>query len=380
MRLLILSERHPRRFGSMEEFEAVLSEKIHRQGGCCYLGYLGEPDARTRAELKNSHAVIVPELFHGKRAGLRDIMALLRFIRVNRIDLVHIHFYSLTNTYLLGCYFSGAKIVFTEHTSGDAPVRGRLASLLSKIRHYPLLRRISRYFAITDFVNRRLGVSHHVPATQRKTIYNGVSRLRFVPRDKSAARAQLTLPISNPVFATVAALIPEKGLRFLVEAVAILKRDFALDPILLIAGEGPERGSLESLCRDLGIADQVRFLGSRSDVETVIAAADITVVPSVWHEGFGLIIAESMAAGRPVVASSIGGIPELIVDGETGFLTAPGDARDIAVKVACLLRDEALAARLAENALERSGKLFDLDHNVEKYLADYRDVLADENA
>ena len=374
-RILLLAELKANKLGSMEEFKILLADELGRRGCVCYIGLVSKPDPYVEKMLNDAGAEVV-DVFGGRYGGslsgeLSRIAALYRFIRDNGIDLVHINFYCLTDPCLLGVYLSGAKIVYTEHSSGSAPVRRPIKRILSTLVHSLLSRRISRYIAVSDFVREKLQVSHHVGHDKSVTIYNGVNLDRFVPTDRSAARKAAGVPDGAKVVTTVAMLIPEKGIHHLIEAAAVLVHEFGVEELcILVVGEGYYREALEKLAAGLGVASNVRFFGRRSDVDMLIAASDIVAAPSVWAEAFGLIIAEAMASGRPVIASRIGGIPEIIEDRVTGLLVEPGDSRGLAAGINELFNDNAFADRLAGNALEKTRRMFD----SRKQATDYADL------
>lgn len=382
-RILVLSELDANKLGSMEEFNIFLAMELSRRGHICYLGFTKEPAPEIRALFEEAGALIAKELYlhNGERRipgdnGFPHKLALYRFIRQNSIDLIHINFYCLTDPYLMGAYLSGARIVFTEHASGETPERGRVRNALSRAVHYFLTKRISRYIGVSDFVSNRLTVSHHVNSAKVATIYNGVNNKRFQPADRSRAREVVGLPADAKIILAVAMLIPEKGIHCLIEATALLINAYGIENLsVLVVGEGACRNELVRLCKNHGIFDRFRFLGRRSDVESLIAASDVVVVPSVWQEAFGLIVAEAMAVGRPVVASNVGGIPELIKDGLTGILAEPGDSHGIAKGIARILNEPQLAERLSFNALSKCCEQFNLSDKVLEYVNLYESIL-----
>ena len=382
-RILVLADLEANKLGSMEEFAMFLSRELAARGDICFLGFIAEPVPSVRRMLEDSGARIadIPRYGNGtlpwqNGSVLLRALALHRFIRKERIDLVHINFYSLTDPYLLGVYCSEARIVFTEHTSGAVPCREGGKKFLSRAVHGVLTRRIARYVAVSDFVRERLKVSHHAEGRKVITIYNGVNLERFGVRDRLLARQQTNLPVDGKIILAVAMLIPEKGLHCLVEAVALLKRKHVGGKLtLVIVGEGACRSELEMMAHELGVADSVSFLGRRSDVDELVAAADQVAVPSIWQEAFGFIIAEAMAAGRPVVASRVGGIPELIEHRETGLLAEPGNVRELADRIGELISDDELGEGLAANAQERARREFNLEHQTARYVDLYYEVL-----
>jgi glycosyltransferase involved in cell wall biosynthesis len=131
---------------------------------------------------------------------------------------------------------------------------------------------------------------------------------------------------------------PKKGLRILLEAIAQLERGGSQASCqLVIVGEGPAEQDLRSLCQSLGIASRVVFVGVRRDIPRLLPLFDVFVLPSLY-EGFGIAILEAMAAARPVVATTVGGIPEFVRQGETGILVEPGDAASLAEAISSLLQ------------------------------------------
>jgi glycosyltransferase involved in cell wall biosynthesis len=149
---------------------------------------------------------------------------------------------------------------------------------------------------------------------------------------------------------TLARLDPQKGLPYLLRAAAMLP-----DVSFIVAGEGADRPSLERDARDLGVSDRVAFVGFRTDTRALLARADVVVLPSL-NEGLPLAVLEAMAAARPVVATAVGGTPEIVHDRETGLLVPPADPEALARAIGELLADPPLAHRLAEagRALVRS--------------------------
>ena len=142
---------------------------------------------------------------------------------------------------------------------------------------------------------------------------------------------------------------------------------------LLLIGDGPERRNMESLCRQLGLCDEVRFLGKQDAVEELLAVSDLFLMPSA-SESFGLAALEAMACEVPIISSNVGGLPEVNIHGETGFLADVGDVNTMAQYAIQILRDTETLARFRENALARA-KLFDIELVVPQYESYYEEVL-----
>ncbi len=142
---------------------------------------------------------------------------------------------------------------------------------------------------------------------------------------------------------------------------------------LLLVGDGPDRVPAERMARQLGVYENVRFLGKQEPVEEILSIADLFLMPS-GSETFGLAALEAMACEVPVVASDIGGLPELIVEGETGFLCPLGDIETMTERARRILTDEAFHARMARAARDRARDVFDVDHIIPRYEAYYEQV------
>lgn len=173
-------------------------------------------------------------------------------------------------------------------------------------------------------------------------IYNGVELQRYDHQEPCCTlHDEYGIPADGEIVGVVARLAPEKGHRTLLEAwPAVLEA--VPGAWLLVVGEGSECESLKTQARVLGVAGRVVFTGRREDVPAVTAALDVAVLPS-YREAQGLSVLEAMALGRPVVASAVGGIPEMIDDGVTGLLVPPGDPDALAAAIVRLLRDHPYA-------------------------------------
>jgi len=169
---------------------------------------------------------------------------------------------------------------------------------------------------------------------------------------------------SGLICAVVASLSPQKGHKYLLRAIHQLK-EYGVRVKLWIIGGGPLKGKLENLVQELNISDQVEFLGIRNDVGHLLNEADIFILPSI-REGMSLAIAEAMAHGKAIIASKVGGIPELIKDGQTGLLVESANAEKMAEKVSCLINDCELRRNLGRQASLAYARRFTLDAMIGK--------------
>jgi glycosyltransferase involved in cell wall biosynthesis len=187
-------------------------------------------------------------------------------------------------------------------------------------------------------------------------------------------RAELGIPAAAPVVGAVGVLRPEKAIEVLLEAVALLAPEL---PGLraLVVGNGPERERLESLAAELGVSEQVVFTGVRTDVPDILRALDVAVCCSDY-EGSPISVLEYMEAAKPIVATRVGGVPDLIDDGVHGVLVEPRDPSALAAAVAGVFRDRAAAEEMGARARERRRAEFELDVMIERLEGLYEDLYA----
>lgn len=209
-----------------------------------------------------------------------------------------------------------------------------------------LSRRVDRYLAVSRGIADELVDGLGWPRRQIDVVYNAVDPARVGVEAPPGLRAELGGG-DRPLVLIPARLDAQKGHRVLFEAIPQVP-----EATFLLAGEGPEREALGALAAQLGIAERVRFLGRREDVPQLLAAADVFVLPSLY-EGSSLAVLEAMAAGTPIVSSAIGGTDELIEDGRSGLLVAPGDVAGLAAALRRVLDDSGLREGLAARARER---------------------------
>jgi len=199
-----------------------------------------------------------------------------------------------------------------------------------------------------------------------------VAEFRLNPEDAGHLRRELGLEGAGPVVGAVGRLSPEKGHRYLIDACAALLTRLPKLHLVLV-GDGPARAALESEAARLPFG-RCLFLGSRPDAARLLALMDVVCLPSLY-EGLPLALLEAMAAGKPVVASAVGGVPGVVSDGEHGLLVPPADPRALAEAIARLAEHPALAAALGAQAQARVLANYDVDRMNARYRALYAELL-----
>ncbi len=193
----------------------------------------------------------------------------------------------------------------------------------------------------------------HLAPERTRTVYDGIEPGDLAPtRPREATRASLGLSVDGLAIGVVARLDDvHKGQSILLRAAPAILAD-APGAIFVLVGDGADRTALENLAKRIGVAERVRFPGTRTDLGDVLASLDLLAIPSLQFESVPKILVEAMAAGRPIVASRVGDIPELLEDGRTGRLVPPGDPAALAHAIRNCLTDSAGAAALGVAARE----------------------------
>lgn len=302
------------------------------------------------------------------RGPAGPVVPLARVLRRTRPDIVHL-FGARANAWggLLGRSV-GARVV--SAIMGADPHPPWLKLLLNRSSGTLIDHWIANSEAGIGLVASQIGVSRD----RISLIRNGVDIRRFAPpMDKTQAKRALGLSGDEPVVIQVANLMPVKGHLRLMETIPELLETAGPLQFLLV-GEDYMGGAVQRRAAELGLNGRVRFTGRQQDVVPFLAAADVFVLPSL-HEGLPTSAMEAMAVGLPVVASRVGGIPELVVDAETGLLVDPDDPRSLAAALAGLLSGHSLASRFGSAGRKRIVEHFSLERMVRDQEECYREVL-----
>jgi glycosyltransferase involved in cell wall biosynthesis len=295
---------------------------------------------------------------------------LVSLLRRREITIVHTHVWPANVWLRVAARLAGVPVaVVTEHT---VPLWKRRPQLLvDRWLAGATGRIICVAEAVRDFYRTRVGIA----AEKLTRIHNGVMLEPFqeLP-DPSQQRTALGVDPRSRVLLAVGRLLPEKGHRYLLEALTRL-RERHPRTVLLVAGEGPLRGELERASRAAGLNGSVRFLGNREDIPCLLLAADVLVLPSL-REGLPLVVLEAMAAAKPVVVSDVGGTREAVVDGVTGLLVPPADPSALASALSVLLADPAKAQAMGREGRRRVEREFSAERMVREVERVYEEELA----
>jgi glycosyltransferase involved in cell wall biosynthesis len=306
-----------------------------------------------------------------RRTDLGAVSRLGRLLRRARFRFVHAHSFRAELAALLWARLirPAPMVVRTVHNTDDFYTRPPYATLARVSTA-----RLDRVIVISDAVGRHLRDNAGLPPERMTRIYYGID----LPRWESATNGARGLDETGrpPTIAVIARLAPQKGHRVLFDALPRIVQQVPDVQVRLIGHEELSTiAELRAYAESRGVAERIRFEGFQSNIAAVLSDADVKVLPSLW-EGFGLVLLEAMAVGKPVVASAVDAVPEVVVDGETGLLVPPGQAEPLASAVVRVLTDRDFADRLGRAGRERVRERFALDQMVSETDAVYRELCA----
>lgn len=326
--------------------------------------------------LKARIARLVPKPARTLLGFRRDSLRLAKSIRVPGIDIFHAQ-----NT---GCEeapvaarLAGARCVLgTFHVDSTYDLERKRSGLAHRATEWYSNRCLHMAIAVSEATKRDWVRRSGIPADRVTTIHNGIDPDHFRRTfSHEAARAALGLPQDAIIVGGLGRLDAAKGFSHLIEAAAMLSSDFP-NLVVAIAGNGPLREQLEAKAASLGISERVVFLGFQSNVNEVLDAFDVFALSSLC-EALPFALLEAMSHELPTVGTTVGGVTEVIVPNETGFLVPPSDAAALARSLRPLLEASELRQRMGKAARERVIKQFHEADMVRKTMDVYREMLHD---
>lgn len=325
----------------------LLTRELARRGHHVML--VCRPDAWIATQLRGAPVDIVESDLH--RWPPDEVRRLAAMTHARGIDVLHTH---MSRAHFFGVLLrwrSGVPCVATAHS-----------------RHIQLHWMCNdRVIAVSEATGRFHRTRNLVRRTRLDVVHNFVDYRRFAGPDQDACaelRKEFEVPPGSPLIGSIGDVIPDKGLIHLVRALPNIRRAVPAARLLVVGG-GPSayRVALEREATRLGVDAMIVWVGQRSDVADIMKALDVFVLPSL-EENFPLVVAEAMAAGLPVVATAVGGVPECVSAGETGLLVPPTDAAALADALIGLLGDAPLRRRLGEAARKRVQERFSAETQV----------------
>jgi N-acetyl-alpha-D-glucosaminyl L-malate synthase BshA len=290
-----------------------------------------------------------------------------------KLDIFHVH-YAIPHAV---CGFLAKSVLGTKSPKLVTTLHGTDITLVGIDKSFSSITKFSievsdGVTAVSNFLARET-TEKFKPSRKIEVIYNFVDTERFRPSTSSARKEEFA-PEGEKILAHFSNFRPVKRIPDVIKIFNLVQKE--IPARLLLIGDGPEASGALELVGQLGLSDKVTYLGSRSDVEDILPVADLFLIPTNT-ESFGLASLEALSCGVPVIGTNLGGLPEVVLDGECGYLEKLGEVEAMAGKALKLLRDEDLLNQFKESARRRAVDLFDAERMVPKYERFYERILAE---
>ena len=365
----------PIRIGGAEAYARELSVQLGELGWLSVLCFLKAPPEPVRRylDLPNVRIEVIEDSW---RTRWRAVTGVSRILRKYRPEILHLHFTGFIGPYpWLAKLCSVKQVFFTDHSSQPEGYVVRRAPMwkrsLARLVNLPL----TRVITVSEYGYRCAAGRDLVPTGRIEMVYNSadLSRASNSPLIAEDFRLKHSIPETRTLVTQVSWIIPEKGIADLLAAARLVIARNA-NVHFAFVGEGAYRERYTREATELGLDDHVTWTGQVDDPmgEGVYAAADIVCQASRWEEVFGYVIAEAMSCRKPLVATRVGGIPELVQDGRTGFLVDRGDVRALADRILELASDRELRKCMGRAGRHVAEAKFDLLRNVARVIESYR--------
>jgi len=283
------------------------------------------------------------------------------YLRKEKPDVIHTHNTQPFIDGTLGAILSGVKkIIHTDHAR-SFPDKKRYMFAEWFVSHFAY-----KVIGVSEHTSENLIKFEHINKSKVMTIPNGIDPKPYqIEIDKKAKKKELGISENNLVLGVAVRLSEQKGISYLLKAMPdILKTK--PDVSLVIAGDGPLKNDLRFLAENLGISNNVFFLGLRTDTAELLKLFDIYVMPSIW-EGLPMILLEAMAAECPIISTDVGGIPTAIENSQNGLLVKPADQEELKNAILYLLDNPEIRKTFSNNALQRFNSKFTARCMTEQY-------------
>ena len=364
----------PHRIGGTETFARELSVQLARHDWKSVLCFLSEPtdEVRRFLELPNISLEVYATSRDGNWQTGKNLATILRRYRP---DILHLHFTGFLNLLSWQARLQSVKkVFFTDHHSRPFGTTVSRAPLWKRGAARFINRPVDKVVCVSNYGYECMTSTDLLPNDRFEMIYNGVdlSRVTSGPERALDFRRRYGIPADRAIVTQVSWMIPEKGIADFLEAARLVIAQNRNVQFVLV-GDGANREQYMKEAAALGLNGNVTWTGMVDDPfgAGVFHAADVVCQFSRWEEVFGWMIAEAMAHGKPVIATRVGGIPELITDGSSGFLVDRGDTGMMSNRVLELLSDSNARLRMGQAGRETVHAKFDLQKNVAQLIGSY---------
>lgn len=364
----------PLRIGGTETFARELSIQLAVAGRQSVLCFLSKPTEQVERFLKLPN-ITIEVLPNSDAFSLAATQNLAEILKRYEPEILHLHFVGFLGVYPWLAHFrSVRKVYFTDHTSRPAGHQIKRAPFWKRLLARGINQQLTKVICVSEYGYRCITGLGLLPNDRFELIYNGVDLTRVHPDPilNIAFRRRYSIPTERAIVLQVSWIIPEKGIPELLQAARqVLSKTNKVQFVLV--GEGAYREQYMKAAQELGLGDHITWTGMVQDPfgEGVYDAADIVCQLSHWEEVFGWMIAEAMAYQKPIVATRVGGIPELVRDSVSGFLVEREDVRAAAEKIILLSEKPELRREMGLAGSQITNEKFALKQNVTQLLGLY---------
>lgn len=338
--------------GGMKRHLLSLLRFLDKEKYC--LGVVCSFEKDTIDYLKNQ-GIEVFELEIGDGFNVKEDLSIIKkirnIVREFKADIVHMHGFKASFVGRIACFNLPVKTIVTFHNfpgyNNMSEMKRRALLFLIKF----LNKRTDQFIAVSEALKKEMVASERIEEDRIEVIYNCIDETLYKMGELDL-RKEFNLPEDSFIVGSIARLIPSKGVQDLIEAAHLIKE---ADVFFFVAGDGPYRKSLEEKIKEKGIERRFFLLGFRDDIPSFLRNLDVFVLPS-HEEGFGISVIEAMNEGVPVVATAVGGIPEIIQEGVNGILVEKGNIESLSKAIKSLLKDAHLKETLSLKGKEAAKK------------------------
>ncbi len=361
----------PRYIGGSEIYLKELARQLDHYSWRSVVCFDQEPTPEVRQFLA-SHNTTIEVLQNASTPNVVSLKAFIRIVRHYRPDIMHLHLVGFLGLYpWLARLLSTRRVFFTDHGSRPENYVPARAPFWKRQVVRLINRPITKVISVSEYNRASMLTMGLLPAARFTRIYNAVDFSRIGKNGERGRefRRKHRIPEDRTLVLQVSWIIPAKGIGDLLEA-ARLVVDQNQKVHFVLVGEGEDRSSYTKQAEKMGLGDNITWTGLVDDPfrEGVYEAADIICQASRWQEAFGQVIAEAMACGKPVIATRVGGIPEVVQDGSTGFLIDKGDPRALANRILQLAQDHDLCLRMGQAGNAFARQHFELQEMVKQVI------------
>lgn len=325
------------------------------------------------------HSAAVSVALKTELTSVSDVLAFYRFVRLNNIRVVYLTDRPARSFQYALMRIAGVRLVIVhDHTSGERQGAIGMRRFMKRIRARIPGITADQVIAVSDYVVRRHAAVTMLPRRRIRRVWNGIATEDIANKNSTPTlREMLNISPDQLIVACACRATPVKGVDILFRAFDRLVQEWPgpQQPVLAYIGSGPQIEQLQDLRSGLASCRAIHMLGFLRGAADILRSADAIVVPSLWQDAFPLSVLEMMARGKAVIATRVGGIPEMIVDGESGLLVEPGDIPGLCNALAYLLTHRDIRDQFGESAHRRIKEKFVLSDQIDAMLSSFRDVL-----